>query len=95
MNLSKKMEFSIVEFGAVHSYGRNIWDILDKVRYYFSDLIFNVHTFFFPLKERFLLFNPVQGLSSINKTVIDNLILKSSMYDSCTCNEIIKLKSFE
>jgi sugar phosphate isomerase/epimerase len=67
-----ELGFNTVEFGAAHSFERGIWATLTKVKKDFRDIIFTVHNLFPPFKKK-IWFNPADGLTPLNRKVVDGL----------------------
>ncbi len=68
-----ELGFEVVEFGAAHTYEDNVWEVLRKIKKDFPHVNFTIHTLFPPLKSK-TWFNPADGLSELNKVIIDGLI---------------------
>jgi sugar phosphate isomerase/epimerase len=68
-----ELGFEAVEFGAAHLYEDNVYEVLRKVKRDFPRIIFTIHTLFPPLRNK-VWFNPAEGLSELNKMIVDGLI---------------------
>ncbi|MBU0599672.1 hypothetical protein KJ997_02680, partial [bacterium] len=67
-----ELGFDVVEFGPAHIFEEDIWKILNEVKRDFPKVNFTVHTLFPPLKDK-IWFNPSDGLTRVNKEIVDNL----------------------
>lgn len=67
-----ELGFNAVEFGAAHSFERGIWATLKKVKKDFRDIVFTVHNLFPPFEKK-IWFNPADGLTPLNRKVVDGL----------------------
>lgn len=62
--------FQLAELGAAHNFEPRIPATLKKIRKDFSGMHFTLHGVFPPLKKKFW-FNPAEGLSPVNKKIIN------------------------
>ncbi len=76
-----ELGFNMVEIGAAHVFEENIWDVLKKIRRDFRRVEFTVHTLFPPHNDR-IWFNPADGMSGINKVIVDNLFTAAELLES-------------
>jgi len=76
-----ELGFEVVEFGAAHIYESNILDVLQKIKRDFPHIIFTIHTLFPPLKHK-IWFNPADGLTDMNKEIVDGMIKAASIVDA-------------
>ena len=67
-----ELGFNTVEMGAAHKYENGIWETLKRIKREFPGIVFTVHSLFPPLKQS-IWFNPSDGLTDINKEILDNL----------------------
>lgn len=74
--------FKCIELGAAHSYERNVFATLRKIKKDFPDLQFTVHGLFPPLKEK-IWFNVSEGLTAKNKKIIDGMLKSASILEAC------------
>ena len=75
-----ELGFELIELGAAHEYEDNALSTLRKIKN-FPSVSFTVHTLFPPLRKR-VWFNPADGLSKINKEIIDGLFESASIIDA-------------
>jgi sugar phosphate isomerase/epimerase len=73
--------FDTVELGAGHSFEKDAWKTVRKIRHDFPDKNFTVHALFPPLKERYW-FNPTLGLTKKNLSITDNLFKAAEMVEA-------------
>jgi sugar phosphate isomerase/epimerase len=76
-----ELGFDVVEFGAAHIYEDNILSVLRKVKKDFPHVNFTIHTLFPPLRNR-TWFNPANGLSKLNKKIVDGLFWTADIVDA-------------
>jgi sugar phosphate isomerase/epimerase len=76
-----EMGFDTVELGAAHEYESDVWKSLRNVRNDFPEIIFTVHSLFPPLKDK-VWFNPADGLTLLNKIILDNLFRSAEILGS-------------
>jgi len=70
--------FTTVEFGAAHVFEAGVWGTLKKIRKEFPDINCSIHTLF-PPHENKVWFNPADGLTDLNRLVIDNLFASAEI----------------
>lgn len=66
--------FELVELGAAHSYEKDVFQTLNKIKKDFSSMNFTVHAYFPPLFKNGFYVNFSDGLTLKNKKVIDAAI---------------------
>lgn len=76
-----ELGFNTVEMGAAHVFEEDIWDIIRKIKKDFTHAEFTIHTLFPPQKDR-VWFNPADGLSGINRNIIDNLFSAAELLET-------------
>jgi len=76
-----ELGFNTVEIGAAHVFEKDIWGVIKKVRRDFRHIDFTIHTLFPPFKNK-IWFNPADGLSVVNKEIIDNLFAAACILNS-------------
>ena len=76
-----ELGFDVVEFGAAHVYEDNILSVLRKVKKDFPHVNFTIHTLFPPLRDR-TWFNPANGLSKLNRKIVDGLFWAADIVDA-------------
>jgi len=67
-----ELGFSTAELGAAHTFEKDIWKSLRKIRHDFPKMNFTVHGMFPPLKEKHWL-NLALGLNAFNKKIISGM----------------------
>ncbi len=89
-----ELGFDVVEFGAAHTFEDNVWKVLERIRKKFSHIHFCIHTLF-PPPQKSIWFNPADGLTLVNKKIVENLFVSASIVEAkvisihpCVFNEI-------
>ncbi len=73
--------FECIELGAAHSYEKDVFPTLRKIKKDFPDLQFTVHGLFPPIKEK-LWFNVSEGMTPKNKKIIDSLLEAAELLEA-------------
>lgn len=76
-----ELGFEVVELGAAHLYEDNVYKVLRKVKRDFPHITFTIHTLFPPLRNK-VWFNPAEGLSELNKEIVDGLVKAASVLEA-------------
>ena len=76
-----ELGFEVVELGAAHLYEDNVYEVLRKIKRDFPRIIFTIHTLFPPLRNK-IWFNPAEGLSKLNKVIVDGLVNAASVLEA-------------
>lgn len=73
--------FTTVEFGAAHMFEAGVWETLRKIRQEFPGLNCLIHALFPPQEKKFW-FNPAEGLTELNRVIIDNLFTSAEILNA-------------
>jgi len=73
--------FDTVELGAGHSFEKEAWKTVRRIKHDFPGKNFTVHALFPPLKER-LWFNPALGLTKQNVSITDSLFKAAEIVEA-------------
>ncbi|MCP4265444.1 MAG: TIM barrel protein [Candidatus Brocadiaceae bacterium] len=76
-----ELGFDLVEMGAAHDYEENAFDTLRKIKKDFGSINFTIHTLFPPLEKK-VWFNPADGLTEVNKEIVEGLFKSASILEA-------------